>query len=71
MFTMPENWNTLTSKEKMEARFKSWMSLDMKFASPEAAKGYKQRIQMIKDVTSLKKPERIPIIPWTGVYPAE
>lgn len=71
MFTKPENWNKLTPKEKMEARFNSWMSLNIEFTSPEKAQAYKQRVQMIKDVTYLQKPERIPIIPWWGVYPAE
>jgi len=63
MFTKPENWNKLTAKEKMEARFNSWQSLAVEFASPEVKQAYQQRIQMIKDATYLKKPERIPIIP--------
>lgn len=71
MFTKPENWSKLTPKEKMEARFESWMSLNIEFASPETKQAYKQRVQMIKDVTQLKKPERVPVIPWFGVYPAE
>ncbi len=71
MFTAPENWNQLSPKEKMDARFKSWQNLAIEFTSPEAKEAYQQRIQMIQDVTYLKKPERIPIIPWWGVYPAE
>jgi hypothetical protein len=55
----------------MEARFNSWQSLNIEFASPEAKQAYKQRVQIIKDVTYLKKPERVPIIPWWGIYPAE
>jgi hypothetical protein len=71
MFTIPENWHKLTPQEKMEARFNSWMSPKIEFASPEAAQAYKQRVQLIKDVTYLKKPERIPIIPWWGIYPVK
>ena len=71
MFNIPENWSDLTPTEKREARFNSWMSAEIEFATPEAAQAYKQRIQRIKDVTDLKKPDRIPIIPWWGVYPAE
>ncbi|GAK54876.1 hypothetical protein U27_01707 [Candidatus Vecturithrix granuli] len=71
MFTIPENWNTLSSKEKMEARFASWMSSRNDFATPEAKQAYIQRIRMIQTVTNLKTPERVPIIPWMGVYPAE
>ena len=43
----------------------------MEFASPEVAQAYKQRVQMVKDVVELKRPERVPVIPWIGVYPAE
>lgn len=71
MFTAPENWNKLSPKEKMEARFNSWQAAKIEFATPEAEREYKHRIQLIKDVTGLKRPDRIPIIPWIGVYPAE
>jgi hypothetical protein len=71
MFTAPENWDKLTPKEKMDARFNSWKSLEVEFASPGVAQAYQQRIQLIKDATDMKKPERVPIIPWWGVYPAE
>lgn len=70
MFPVPENWKNLSLKEKQAARLKSWASPAMEFASPEAEKGFKQRTQMVIDVVNLKKPERIPIIPWWGVYPA-
>jgi len=52
MFTKPANWNKLTPRERMEARFQSWSSPQIQFASPEAEQRYKQRIQMVKDVTS-------------------
>jgi hypothetical protein len=71
MFTPPENWNELTPKERMDARFASWMAPDFEFATSEAASGYRQRIQMIKDVTELKQPARVPVIPWFGVYPVK
>ncbi len=70
MFVAPENWNKLSLKERQEARIQSWAGANIPFASPEAEQGYRQRAQMIKDVIQLKKPERIPIIPWWGVYPA-
>ncbi|MGD9100568.1 MAG: uroporphyrinogen decarboxylase, partial [Anaerolineae bacterium] len=71
MFAISENWSELTPKERQEARLNSWVSAQIEFASPEAEQGYRQRTQMIKDVIQLKKPERVPIIPWWGVYPAE
>src|SRR5215212_1904842 len=70
MFPMPENWKELSLNEKKEARLKAWASVAMEFASPEAEQGYRQRAQMISDVVNLKKPERIPIVPWWGVFPA-
>lgn len=71
MFAIPENWSELTPRERQEARFNSWMGAEIEFASPEAEQGYKQRLQMIKDAIQLKKPERVRVIPWWGVYPAE
>jgi hypothetical protein len=70
MFPFPENWNELSLKEKQAARLKAWAEPQMEFASPEAAQAFKQRAQMVADVIQLKKPERIPVIPWWGVYPA-
>lgn len=70
MFTIPENWNKLSPKERQEARLQSWALAKIEFASPAAEQGYRQRAKMIKDVIQLKKPERIPIVPWWGVYPA-
>jgi hypothetical protein len=70
MFTIPENWKKTSLKERQSARLQAWASPEMEFASPEAEKGYKQRAKMIMDVVRLKKPERIPIIPWWGVFPA-
>jgi uroporphyrinogen-III decarboxylase len=70
MFDLPENWGELSPDEKFEARFASWMSArEIEFASPEAEQGYKQRTQMIKDATQLKKPERVPVCPNIGFYP--
>lgn len=70
MFPMPENWTKLSLKEKQEARLNAWVAPAMAFGSPEAEAGYKQRAQMIKDCIQLKKPQRIPVVPAWGVYPA-
>lgn len=70
MFPKPENWNDLSNLEKQAARLKVWAEPAMEFASPEAEQGYKQRAKMIVDVIQLKKPERVPVVPWWGVYPA-
>jgi len=68
---MPENWKELTVKERQTARLQAWANAGLEFTTPEAKKAYEQRTRMISDVVQLKKPERIPIIPWVGVYPAQ
>lgn len=70
MFTIPENWHGFSLKEKQAARLQAWASPEMEFASPEAAQAYQQRTQMLIDVIQLKTPERVPVVPWWGVYPA-
>jgi hypothetical protein len=69
MFVKPENWNQLSSDERREARFASWMSTAGRtFASSEAEKEYVRRAQRIKDVIDLKKPDRVPLTPFIGGY---
>ncbi|MBN2550214.1 MAG: hypothetical protein JXB15_13710 [Anaerolineales bacterium] len=70
MFPKPENWEKMSIDERLATRLNAWASPAMEFASLDAEKGYKQRAQMIMDVVHLKKPERVPVIPWWGVYPA-
>jgi hypothetical protein len=67
---MPENWNKLDIKEKQTARLNAWATTPLPFPSSDAEKAYKQRAQMLIDVVNLKKPERVPVVPWWGVYPA-
>ncbi|UCG88749.1 MAG: uroporphyrinogen decarboxylase [Gemmatimonadota bacterium] len=71
MFAIPENWGELTARERQDARINSWALAQIEFASTEAEQGYRKRTQMIKNVVQLKKPERVPVMPWAGVYPAE
>jgi hypothetical protein len=69
MFVKPDNWDKLSTEERREARFASWMSTEERqFASPEAEAEYKLRTKRIKDVIDLKKPDRIPVTPFIGGY---
>jgi hypothetical protein len=70
MFQIPDNWQKMSLKERQAARLQSWASPEVEFASPEAEQAYKQRAQMIIDVINLETPERVPIIPWWGTFPA-
>lgn len=71
MFDKPENWSELTPQERQEARLNSWVSAEIEFTSTEAEEGYRQRARMIKDAIQLKRPERVPILPWISTYPAQ
>ena len=72
MFIYPENWNSLSPDEKMEARFDYWISgAGVKFETAKAEESYRQGAQRIKDIIQLKKPDRVPCIPSADAYMAE
>ena len=61
----------LSAEEKLEEMFSSWLSPPrIKFISPEAEKSYQERVTRIKDVIQLKVPDRVPVYPSTGLFPA-
>jgi len=69
MFTPPANWNKLTPTERREARFAAWMSTEGKpMATPEALATYKVHTQRVKDIVDLKKPDRVPLLPFMGAF---
>ncbi|MGD8455200.1 MAG: uroporphyrinogen decarboxylase family protein [Anaerolineales bacterium] len=66
----------LTSEEKQEALFQSWLSPkdpagnDMQFQSPEAEKAYKERATRVKDAIQMKKlPDRVPVTILPSMWP--
>ncbi|HEY94098.1 MAG TPA: hypothetical protein G4O15_04080, partial [Dehalococcoidia bacterium] len=60
---MEENWAELSPDEKREARFKRWLSPPgVTFSSPQAEKGYKERVTRFIKAFQLKKPDRVPCI---------
>ena len=68
---MEKKWEAMTADEKRADLFAKWLSPPgVKFASPEAEKGYKERVTRIKDAIELKKPDRVPVFPMTGFFPA-
>jgi len=73
---VPENWKNMSSEEKFEFLWATAMSTEGKpFASPEVAEKYRRRMQRLKDVCQLKKPDRVPgilscgnvVATWAGV----
>ncbi|MCJ7764238.1 MAG: hypothetical protein MUO90_03665, partial [Dehalococcoidales bacterium] len=67
---MGEKWADLTGDEKREERFKKWLSPDVQFSSPVAAKLYTERVTRFIDTIQLKVPDRVPCILPTGLFPA-
>lgn len=69
MFTRPGSWKTLSIDERRQARFASWISTaGRKFTTPEAEATYRRRAQRCADLIALKKPDRIPLLPFIGAY---
>lgn len=69
---MDKNWENMTPDEKQEFLFQSWASPQgAEFASPASQKNYQERVTRIKDAVQLKKlPDRVPVFPMTGFFPA-
>ncbi len=72
MFTKPANWKKMTATERREARYAVWMSTEGKpMATPEAVATYRLHTQRVKDIMDLKKPDRVPLLPFMGGFFAQ
>ncbi len=61
----------LTWQEKRKKRFDEWLSAPgVKFASPEAEQGYKNRVNRFIKAFQLEEPDRVPCILPVSNYPA-
>jgi hypothetical protein len=61
----------LSPEAKLEEMFKSWLSPQgIDFISPEAEQEYRERATRIKDAIQLRVPDRVPVIPLVGFFPA-
>ncbi|MFA4965877.1 MAG: uroporphyrinogen decarboxylase family protein [Thermoleophilia bacterium] len=67
MFT--ENWSELTPDERFDVRMQAWMEPGVEFASPGVRQAYQERVQLFRDAIELKKPARVPVAPWIGLFP--
>lgn len=68
---MDKEWTRLSPEAKLEKKFESWlMPQGIDFISAEAEKAYKERATRIKDAIQLKVPDRVPVIPSDGFFPA-
>lgn len=61
----------MSSEEKRQAMFASWlMPQGVTFVNPEAEKAYRERVTRLINVIQLKVPDRVPVIPTLGFFPA-
>jgi uroporphyrinogen-III decarboxylase len=68
---MEKKWEAMTANEKRDELFAKWMSPpDVKFTSPEAETAYFERVKRFQDAIEMKKPDRVPVFPMTGFFPA-
>ncbi len=65
-------WEEMTPDERREQMWKNLLQpANIKFASPAAEAAYKSRVTRIRDAIELKKaPDRVPIMPMVGWFPA-
>jgi uroporphyrinogen-III decarboxylase len=67
---MEKSWADLTPEEKRQERLRRWLEPDVKFASPEAEKNYKERVARFIEVINLEEPDRVPVMLPEGFFPA-
>jgi len=60
----------LASTPKFEERARRWKFPEgIEFANMRVQESYQRRVQMLIDVITLKKPERVPVCPAMGIFP--
>jgi hypothetical protein len=66
-----KQWADLTPEERREERFKRWLSApNVEFSSPDAEKGYKERVTRFIKTIKLEEPDRVPVMLPSGFFPA-
>jgi hypothetical protein len=66
-----KRWADMSPEERREERFKRWLSPpDVQFSSPEAERGFKERVTRFIKVIKLEEPDRVPVMLPAGFYPA-
>ena len=67
--SMFEGWDRLGWKERRERRFERWLSAPgVEFVSDSARQDYQQRVRLLIDAITLKKPARVPVSATVGFY---
>jgi hypothetical protein len=72
---MEKKWDAMSPDEKQEAQFQKLLNPkdpqgnSLKFQNPEAEAAYKASINRIKLAVQLKKPDRVPVCIFPGMFP--
>ena len=62
--------DTMTAEQKRQQRFDRWLAAPgVKFVSPEAERGYRERVGRFIKVFNLEKPDRVPVVLPAGTFP--
>lgn len=69
---MEKQWTEMSVSEKQEAMLQLWSSPPgLEFKDNKARDDYKERVTRLIDAIQLKKlPDRVPVMPMTGFFPA-
>jgi hypothetical protein len=66
---MFEGWDQLDWKERRERRFQRWLSArGVDFVGDSVRQDYNERVQLLIDAITLKKPARVPVAAWSGFF---
>jgi uroporphyrinogen-III decarboxylase len=65
-----KKWEELAPQEKREKRFANWLEAPgVKFDSPEAKKGYRERVTRLIKALKRQEPDRVPVSLPAGSFP--
>ena len=67
---MDKQWSDVSWEERREERFQRWLSPNVRFASPEAEKLYKERVTRFIKAIKLEEADRVPVMLPVEYYPA-
>jgi hypothetical protein len=66
----PDGRHAATADERREERMRQWAAAPgVEFVSARAREGYAERVGLLRDAIAMKKPARVPIAPWMGLFP--
>jgi len=67
---MEKKWEEMNAGEKRRQLFHQWQYPDVEFKNAAAKQAYQERTQRLKDAIEMKVPDRVPVFPMIGFFPA-